>query len=84
MKRNVAEYVAQCPLCQLVKAKHQRPARQLQPLEVLMWKLDQIAMDFVVALPKCQVDKMSYESLLIDSQKAPTSSPSRLQILWAS
>jgi hypothetical protein len=52
MKSNVAEYVAQCPLCQLVKAKHQRPAGQLQPLEVLMWKLDKIAMDFVVALPR--------------------------------
>jgi hypothetical protein len=52
MKRNVAEYVAQYPLCQLVKAKHQRPAVQLHPLEVLMWKWDQIAMNFVVALPR--------------------------------
>jgi hypothetical protein len=52
MTRNVAKYVSQYPLCQLVKAKHQRPAGQLQPLKVLMWKWDQIAMDFVVALPR--------------------------------
>jgi hypothetical protein len=52
MKRSVAEYVARCPSCQLVKAEHQRPAGQLQPLEVPMWKWDQVAMDFVVGLPK--------------------------------
>jgi hypothetical protein len=36
MKWCIAEYVAQCPSCQLVKAEHQRPAGQLQPLEVTM------------------------------------------------
>jgi hypothetical protein len=52
MKRDIAEYVAQCLSCQLVKAEHQRPAGELQPLDVPMWKWDQIAMDFVVGLPK--------------------------------
>jgi hypothetical protein len=52
IKRVVAEYVAQCPLYQLVKVEHQRLVGQLQPLEVPMWKWDQIAMDFVVGLPK--------------------------------
>jgi hypothetical protein len=32
MKRNLAKYVVQYPLCQLVKAEHQRPIVQLQPL----------------------------------------------------
>jgi hypothetical protein len=32
MKQDNAEYVAQCPTCQQVKAEHQRPARPLQPL----------------------------------------------------
>jgi hypothetical protein len=50
MKRNIAEYVARCPSCQLVKAEHQRPAGQFQPLEIPMWKWDQIAMDFVMGL----------------------------------
>jgi hypothetical protein len=35
-----------------VKAEHQRPAGELQPLDVPMWKWDQIALDFVVGLPK--------------------------------
>jgi hypothetical protein len=52
MKMDIAEYVAQCPSCQLVKAEHQRLVGELQPLEVPMWKWDQIAMDFVVGLPK--------------------------------
>jgi len=52
MKRDVAEYVAQCHVCQQVKAEHQRPAGTLQPLNIPEWKWDQIAMDFVVGLPK--------------------------------
>jgi hypothetical protein len=52
MKRNVAEYVARCPSCQLVKVEHQWLAGPLQPLDVPMWKWDQIAMDFVVGLPR--------------------------------
>jgi len=46
------EYVAQCHSCQLVKAEHQKPAGLLKPLEVPMWKCDQISMDFVVGLPR--------------------------------
>jgi hypothetical protein len=52
MKRDVAEYVAQCHVCQQVKAEHHRPAGPLQPLSIPEWKWDQIAMDFVVGLPK--------------------------------
>jgi hypothetical protein len=49
MKGSVAEYVARCPSCQLMKTEHQRLAGQLQPLEVPMWKWDQVAIDFVIA-----------------------------------
>jgi hypothetical protein len=52
MKRDVAEYGAQCHVCQQVKVEHQRPAGPLQPLSIPEWKWDQIAMDFVVGLPK--------------------------------
>ena len=52
MKKEVAEYVAKCLTCQKVKAKHQRPGVELQPLEIPEWKWDQITMDFVVGLPR--------------------------------
>jgi hypothetical protein len=34
MKRDVAEYVAPCDICQWVKVEHQWPAGLLQPLQV--------------------------------------------------
>ncbi|KAL5560324.1 hypothetical protein UlMin_036535 [Ulmus minor] len=52
MKKEVADYVAKCLTCQKVKAEHQRPGGELQPLEIPEWKWDQIAMDFVIGLPK--------------------------------
>jgi hypothetical protein len=52
MKKDVASYVRKCLNCQQVKALHQRPYGKLQPLEVPEWKWDDIAMDFVVGLPK--------------------------------
>lgn len=52
LKRDVAEYVAICDVCQRVKAEYQRPARLLQPLKIPEWKFDEIGMDFIVGLPK--------------------------------
>ncbi|KAL5560352.1 hypothetical protein UlMin_036563 [Ulmus minor] len=34
MKKEVAEYVAKCLICQKVKAEHQRPGGELQPLDI--------------------------------------------------
>jgi hypothetical protein len=54
MKRDVAECVALCDTCHRVKAEHQRPAGMLQPLRVSEWKWEEIAMDFIVGLPRTQ------------------------------
>jgi hypothetical protein len=54
MKQDVAEYVALYDTCQRVKAGHQRPAGLLQPLQVPEWKWEEIAMDFIVGLPRTQ------------------------------
>lgn len=51
MKREVAQHVAKCLVCQQVKAKHQRTPGLLQPLPIPEWKWDKITMDFVTALP---------------------------------
>ena len=52
MKGDVVDFVAKCLTCQQVKAEHQRPAGLLQPLWIPEWKWEDIAMDFVVGLPK--------------------------------
>jgi hypothetical protein len=62
MKRDVAEYVTLCDTCQWVKAEHQWPAGLLQPLQVPEWKWEEIAMDFVVGLPRTQ---SSYDSIWV-------------------
>jgi hypothetical protein len=54
MKRDVAEFVKQCSTCQQVKAEHQRPIGPLQSLEIPVWKWEEIAMDFLVGLPRTQ------------------------------
>ena len=52
MKRDIAQFVAQCLVCQQVKVEHQRPTRFLQPLSILEWKWEHITMDFVTGLPR--------------------------------
>nr|GEY99027.1 DNA/RNA polymerases superfamily protein [Tanacetum cinerariifolium] len=54
MKQDVATFVSKCMTCQQVKIKHQRASGLLQPLEIPMWKWDEISMDFVTGLPTTQ------------------------------
>ena len=51
IKKHVGEFVHRCLKCQQLKAKHQRPAGLLQPLEVAKWKWEHITMDFVTHFP---------------------------------
>ena len=51
MKKDVVEYVNKCLICQKVKAEHQRPLGELQPLEIPTSKWDSISMDFAMGLP---------------------------------
>ncbi|KAA0053208.1 pol protein [Cucumis melo var. makuwa] len=52
MKREVADFVSRCLVCQQVKTPRQRPAGLLQPLSVLGWKWESMSMDFITGLPK--------------------------------
>ena len=54
MRRDIAEYVAKCDICRRIKAEHQRPAGLLKPLDIPVWKWDDISMDFIVGLPRTQ------------------------------
>jgi hypothetical protein len=62
MKRDIVEYVAICNTSQKVKVEHQRPPRMLQPLQLHAWEWEEIAMDFVVRLPRTQ---SGYDSLWV-------------------
>lgn len=54
MKKDIAEFVAKCLICQQVKAEHQRPSGLLHPLSILEWKWESISMDFITGLPRVQ------------------------------
>ncbi|GJT58365.1 putative reverse transcriptase domain-containing protein [Tanacetum coccineum] len=47
-------FVSKCLICQQVKIEHQRASGLLQPLEIPVWKWDEISMDFVTGLPRTQ------------------------------
>jgi len=51
LKRDVAQFVYSCLICQKSKVEHQKPAGLLTPLDVPEWKWDSISMDFVTSLP---------------------------------
>ncbi|KAK8680679.1 hypothetical protein V6N13_109619 [Hibiscus sabdariffa] len=51
LKKDVAEFVSKCMVCQRVKAEHQFPSGLLQPLKIPEWKWERITMDFVTGLP---------------------------------
>jgi hypothetical protein len=51
MRMDIAEFVAKCDICRRIKAEHQRPAGLLKPLDIPVWKWDDICMDFIIGLP---------------------------------
>ena len=62
MKKDIAEFVAQCPNCQQVKIKHQKPGGLLQEIEIPTWKWEMINMDFITGLPRTQ---RKYDSIWV-------------------
>ena len=62
MKREIARYVAECDVCQRVKAEHLKPAGTLQPLPIPSWKWEEIGMDFITGLPR---SSQGYDSIWV-------------------
>ena len=52
MKKEVAQFVSAYLTCQKAKVEHQKPGGTLQPLDIPVWKWDNIVMDFVTHLPR--------------------------------
>ncbi|KAI3814153.1 hypothetical protein L1987_18900 [Smallanthus sonchifolius] len=51
MTKDIALYVAKCLTCSKVKAEHQRLSGLLEQLKILVWKWENLAMDFITKLP---------------------------------
>nr|GEV38300.1 putative reverse transcriptase domain-containing protein [Tanacetum cinerariifolium] len=51
INKDIAMYVSKCLTYLKVKAEHQRPSGLLQQPEILEWKWERIAMDFMTELP---------------------------------
>ena len=62
MKREVAEYVSRCLICQQIKADHRHPSGLLQPLPISEWKWEHISMDFVMGFP---LSKRRHDSIWV-------------------
>uniref|UniRef100_A0A6N2LYN7 Reverse transcriptase n=1 Tax=Salix viminalis TaxID=40686 RepID=A0A6N2LYN7_SALVM len=54
MKKDVANHVARCQICQQVKVEHQRPSGTLKPLAIPEWKWEHVTMDFAMGLPRSE------------------------------
>ncbi|GKE08568.1 putative reverse transcriptase domain-containing protein [Tanacetum coccineum] len=52
IKKDIALYVSKCLTCSKIKTEHQRPSGLLQQPEILKWKLERIAIDFITKLPR--------------------------------
>ncbi|KAF8082653.1 hypothetical protein N665_0815s0003 [Sinapis alba] len=87
MKTDVAEWVAKCPTCQLIKAEHQVPSGLLQNLPIPEWKWDHITMDFVSGFPTTRnrkdavwvvVDRLTKSAHFIPIKKTDGVEPCRL------
>ena len=52
MRKEVADFMAKCGICQQVKVEHRKPVEMLQPLPIPEWKWEMITMDFVSSLPR--------------------------------
>ena len=51
MKKDIAEYVAVCDVCQREKEEHQKPGGLFPPMPIPDWKWDKLGMDFIMDYP---------------------------------
>ena len=73
MKREIAQFIANCDVCHRVKAEHQRPAGTLQPLAIPEWKWDKVGMDFITGFPRTKKGNNAIFVVMIVSPKWLTS-----------
>jgi hypothetical protein len=82
MKRDIKKFVEQCSTFQQVKAEHYRPTGmlKLKPLLIPKWKWDEIAIDFILGLPKTPTGEDSIWVVVDRLTKSAHFIPIRLRI----
>jgi hypothetical protein len=65
MAKFIAKYIVTCDICQRMRAPRHKPYRQLVPLPRLDKPWQDIAMDFIVALPPAVRRRKAYNALLV-------------------
>nr|GEX40371.1 hypothetical protein [Tanacetum cinerariifolium] len=71
IKKDITEYVSKCLTCLKVKAENQRSFGLLQQHEILVWKWEGIAMDFVTKLPRTSSGCAPFEALYGRKYRSP-------------
>ena len=51
MTQEICQFVLDCPICQVEKVSHLKPAGKLMHLDVPMLKWEHVVIEFVVGLP---------------------------------
>lgn len=57
LKKDIAQFVARCFVCQHVNGDRKKVGGMLEQLEIPLWKWEHISMDFVGGLPKARGGK---------------------------
>jgi len=65
MKKNIAEFVYACLVCQKSRIEHQKPSGLMHSLFMPEWKWDGISMEFFEALPKTVLEQGYFTSHLL-------------------
>ncbi|WMV46630.1 hypothetical protein MTR67_040015 [Solanum verrucosum] len=51
MKKDIAKFVAKCPICQQVGIDHQKSGGLSRDIMILTWKWEDLNMNFILGLP---------------------------------
>lgn len=70
MKKDIKEYVHSCAVCNTMKARPRKPPSLLQPVADPVQPWQQIAMDFIVDLPKSQGNTVTWMVIDLFSKQA--------------
>jgi hypothetical protein len=65
LTKDVAQYVRNCHLCKRSKASRSAPQGWLKPLEIPYRPWTSISMDYVINLPDCKRDGITYKHILV-------------------